>query len=208
MKLLRNPWVTSALVVVAIAMVGYQFLPRGGVNPRGFRAQPTPASAATPPASKPKAPPDARTGNSSVSSEGTAESDALPTRGIDREYASAHFANWVNSPRRDPFLLFDTARDQPMLNGATNSPVATWKLDGIWHQTGGQLAIINNRIYKEGDEVTPGYTLEKIEGNEVWFQGPNRKERLGFRELGRIPETNPTNQPPDATEPQKPGQGL
>jgi hypothetical protein len=57
--------------------------------------------------------------------------------------------------------------------------VIKWKLKGIWRQTGGRVAAINNGVYSEGDSID-GYKIEKIDGDQIWFQGPERLERLGF----------------------------
>jgi hypothetical protein len=90
------------------------------------------------------------------------------------------FKSWVSAPLRDPFLLLvPGVREPSLLNEETNSPVPTWKLKAIWNQTGSRLAVINRGVYREGDEIQ-GYRILKIEGDEVWFQGPTRRERLGF----------------------------
>src|ERR1041385_1402388 len=61
-----------------------------------------------------------------------------------------------------------------------DSPVHSWKLKGIFSQNGGEaMAVINQGIYRAGDEID-GYKIIRIDNDEVWFQGPRSKERLGF----------------------------
>ena len=60
------------------------------------------------------------------------------------------------------------------------SPVARWKLKGILSQNDSErVAIINQGNYHLGDEIQ-GYKIIRITGDEVWFQGPREKERLGL----------------------------
>jgi hypothetical protein len=63
------------------------------------------------------------------------------------------------------------------------SPIAKWKLNAIWDQTGSRLAVINNAVHQVGDEIA-GFKILRIESDEVWFQGPRRKERLGLQNRG------------------------
>jgi hypothetical protein len=69
------------------------------------------------------------------------------------------------------------------------SPVRHWKLKSIWRQTGSQLAAINSGVYTVGD-VIEGYRIERIESNQVWFNGPTGRESLSF-----------TNAPPGTNAP-------
>ncbi len=204
MKLLQNRWVTGLLVLVAAVVAAYQFIPAGGLHfSRSSPPQASASAAQSPARPGTKVTKQQDQAASTPSSEAAADSEGSIPRRIDRQYVESHFPFWVNSPLRDPFLLLDSSRDDQVAGGGTNSPVATWKLNGIWRQDLSQLAIINNHIYQEGDEVVQGYKLEKIEGDEVWFQGPNGKERLGFRKLGRFGDPNPTNRPPNLSQPRE-----
>ena len=123
----------------------------------------------------------------------------MPSQGVDAALVEQRFKAWVSAPARDPFLLLaSVAREPGLLSDETNSPVATWTLQGIWNQTDSRLVVINDRVWRVGDEIEPGYKLIRIEKDEVWFQGPYRNERLGFPEAKKIiPKTPPRKtQPP------------
>ena len=210
MNLLRNPMVTGALAVAAVAMVFYQF---GGA--KRFRSTPKAASSAAavaPPAlatqpglpgpnagvaSQPDGARSAPTGSNA-----SAETAQGPERSVDREYAATHYKAWVSeSRRRDPFLLIPpSAGDSGPSGTGTNSPVASWKLKAIWNQTGSRLAVINNHVYRVGDQIQ-GYKIFRIANDEVWFQGPDRKERLGFEPPPKAPAKSTANG-------HKPGTGV
>ena len=124
---------------------------------------------------------------------------AAPWRGpvIDREYVEARFAKWVVSPGRDPFLLLGAEpKEKELMEMFEPSPIAKWKLNAIWDQTGSRLAVINSAVHQVGDEIA-GFKIIRIESEEVWFQGPHRKERLGL--LNRGPAVLPNPNFPPAT---------
>jgi hypothetical protein len=185
MKLLRNPIVTGMLAVVALLVVGYQLFgaklfrsrpaaPKSSVAAATPAARPAPQRAPATTAPKPKSPaqPSATQTNP--------ESALLPGQEVDEAAAERGFKTWVAAPLRDPFLLFQVAAKSPGLFGAdTNSPVPSWTLNAIWNQTDSRLAVIEDRVYRVGD-VIEGYKLIRIEKDEVWFEGPNQNERLGF----------------------------
>lgn len=186
MKALRSPWVSGALVILAVAVFLYQFR-----QPRRAQPRPAPAQAPAPVARLPKIkvplPAVPAATNAAV----------LPALGIDRAYAESHLAEWADSPQRDPFFLIPVVSDKPVHQ--YTSPVPNWKLKGIWRQTGGRVAAINNRVYSEGESIE-GYKIERIEDDQVWFQGPERMERLGFEpdNLGKgssPPEARPGKPP-------------
>ena len=178
MKLLRNPIVTGVLAVIAVVVVYLQVAPQGRFSLGGAG---TPALALAPAAAPAPAPPAAPASAPAVSTVVAAEAYTAPSRAVDREFVELHFDGWVNWPQRDPFLILTP--DPPDLKNKdvdANSPVGSWKLKAIWAQTASRpLAVINHGVYREGDEIQ-GYKIIKIEGDEVWFQGPRRKERLGF----------------------------
>lgn len=185
MKLLRNPIVTGLLVVVAVGVVIYQV-----VLPQWQRSHPRRAVSVTALAEAlaqlpaPVLPPAIK-----------AETPVLPDAAINSAYAEARFSTWVESPRRDPFYLPDTGRQgKPKAGAEAPSPVAKWKLEAIWNQTGTRLAVINGGVYGVGDELE-GYKVLRIEGDEIWLEGPHRKERLGFEMRGPAILPDPTAGP-------------
>ena len=183
MSLLRNPWVTGLLAAAAIGVVGYQFLPQ-------LRSRaPAPAPPVSSPGSQVSSPPGLGPGTRDSRLETSRASAPMPAEapgpGMDRGFLENRFASWVNAPKRDPFLLVLPQVDHPH-QVATNSPVATWKLSGIWNQEGVRLAVINHRVYGEGDEIE-GYRVQKIVGDEVWFLGTNGVERLGVQQHRSTP---------------------
>ena len=216
MKFLRNPWVTGALGAVAVAVVLYQVLAPHWQRGASAAGQPS-APLAAAPASVPPARPAVGQGQaesnsrpSALGSPAVAGTNAAEPARIDRAYAELHFAGWVNAPKRDPFLLLGgETHGQEKANAETNSPLLHWKLKAIWNQTGSRLAVINHAVYREGDEIE-GYKIARIEGEEVWFQGPRRMERLGFEKRGPAAVTAPAAvgsnpQPSGSRESQPPG---
>jgi len=181
MKALNSPWVTGGLVVVAVAVVGYQLLSSGRGRGRTSHAQPA-APAPPPPAASAATPQNSAPTRFAPSK----QYPAAPSNAIDREYVALHFAKWAETGRRDPFLLHRPL-NQP--KGATNapSPVSKWKLRAIWRQTGSRVAAINNAIYKEGD-VIEGYKIIRIEDDVVWFQNPDSLDHLEFPRGAAAPE--------------------
>ena len=201
MRFLRNPIVSGLLAVAAVVVLIYQFT--GGAmarfKPAGITQRvlkefvsvttpisvaptPPPASTATPDQAVAEAPP--------------------PDTAIDRAYLEGRFAKWVAAPLRDPFLLFGGDKEKAKEDEEFASPISKWRLNGIWDQTGGKLAVINKRVHRIGDEIE-GYKIIRIEGDEVWFQGPKRKERLALEQRGPVVLPNPVfppagQAPPDA----------
>lgn len=179
MKILRNPIVSGLLAVAAIVILAYQFT--GGASSRYRPAGITQRVvnefiAATAPPTPPPAPAPSVTNQ-------LAEASLAPDATVDRAYLEARFAKWVVSPLRDPFLLFGGDKEKAKEDEDFASPISKWHLNGIWDQTGGKLAVINKRVHRVGDEIE-GYKILRIEGDEVWFQGPKRKERLALEKRG------------------------
>ncbi len=188
MKFLRNPIVTGILAVIAVLVVVYQFAgTKFNFHLSGTAARVVqtiaPAFVSAPPAPTP------------ATNKLPEVSAAGPSVDIDRGYLEARFAKWVAVPQRDPFLLFVTDKEKTKEEAEFASPIAKWKLQGIWDQTGGKLAVINKRVHRIGDEIE-GYTILRIEGDEVWFQGPKRKERLALERRGPAVVQNPVFLPP------------
>ena len=190
MKFLRNPIVTGILAVIAVLVVLYQIM---GSNFR-FHLGGTAARVVqtiAPSLAPPPPPPSPQTNS-------VAASPDAPEVDVDRGYLEARFAKWVAAPQRDPFLLFVTDKEKTKEEAEFASPLAKWKLQGIWDQTGGKLAVINKRVHRVGDEIE-GYTILRIEGDEVWFQGPKRKERLALERRGPAVVQNPVFMPAPST---------
>ena len=202
MKFLRNPWVTGALALIALAVVFYQvFAPQRSRRPAPVSPA-SPAAASMPPNavapagnSASPATPLQHSASPALASRGATGGLAeAPGPGMDRTYLESRFAGWINAPQRDPFLLVAPVPAQKILV-PTNSPVALWKLTGIWNQAGSRLAVINNKVYGEGDEIQ-GFRIQRIEGDEVWFNGTNGLERLGLQRHRSAVPPAPPNAPP------------
>jgi hypothetical protein len=165
MKALRNTWVTGGLCAIAAVVVVYQlFQPSLHRHwSSGTKKAASPAAPASNPVAPSRPPP--------------ALAALPPAARIETQYAQARMAEWINAPRRDPFLLLNPGPGKKA--SEKSSAVTRLKLQGIWRQTGGRFAAINNRIYGEGD-VIEGYRIERIDADQVWFAGPGRKERLLF----------------------------
>ncbi len=191
MKLLRNPVIVGILAVVAVVMVVYQVVgPKAVKALFGSKPAPAPAATTVPAAAKPAAPVAVAPRPMPVIPAATftnLEAALEPGLNIDTNVVEQKFSYWVRSPLRDPFLLLaPVVRDPGLLEEQTNSPVSSWVLQAIWNQTDTKLAVINEAVYAVGDIVAEGYKLIRIEMDEVWFQGPYRNERLGFREPKKI----------------------
>ena len=171
MKIFQNPWVGGGLAAVALAVVFYVvFLPRLWPAKR-TQTQQSRAMAMT----------NALKGATSVVAP-PPRTVPPPPMAIDRNYAQTRFASWIDAPPRDPFLIVSasTSTGPPAKTQLEISPVAMMKLKGIWRQTGGNLAAIDRGLYSEGDQIVAGYKLDRIDGEQVWIQGPEKKERLDF----------------------------
>jgi hypothetical protein len=183
MNFLRNPIVSGILAVIAVLVVAYQFT---GSNIH-FHLGGTAArvvSSIAPSLAPPPAPPPPATNQVPEAS------DPSSVQTIERAYLEGRFARWVAAPLRDPFLLFSADPKDKKEEEEFASPIAKWHLNCIWDQTGGKLAVINKRVWRVGDEIE-GYKILKIEGDEVWFQGPKRKERLALEKRGPAIVPNP-----------------
>jgi hypothetical protein len=186
-KFLRNPIVSGILAVVAVLVVAYQFTGSNIHFRLGGKAGQVVTAIAPALVAPPPSPPPAPV-------KPIAEESATADATIDRAYLEARFAKWVAAPLRDPFLLFSTDPKDKKDDEESASPISKWHLNGIWDQTGGKLAVINKRVHRIGDEIE-GYKIVKIEGDEVWFQGPKRKERLALEKKGPSILHNPVYLP-------------
>jgi hypothetical protein len=174
MKLLRNRWVTGLLSLGAIIVVFFQVFQ--GRSQRASTGSETASTVPRPP--NPEVKPLALLDTQPPKTAESAE------RAIDESYPQTRLKQWLDAPRRDPFFLEGPGVAQNV-NDQAPSAVLQWKLNGIWRQTGGRVAAINHHVYAEGDTISEGkpvqrYTILRIEGDQVWFEGPQGKERLGF----------------------------
>jgi hypothetical protein len=190
MRFFRNPIVTGVLTLIAVAMVFYRFvmpyLTSGSSVPPGMAGTAPPAN-----------PAHARAVAAATALRESMTEAANGWQGpsIDRDFVEGRFAKWVATPKRDPFLLMGVdPKDKEMQDLLEPSPIAKWKLNAIWDQTGSRLAVINNAVHQVGDEIA-GFKILRIESDEVWFQGPKRKERLGLQNRGPAFMPNPTFRP-------------
>jgi hypothetical protein len=183
MNALRNPVVVLALVAVALGIVIYNVTSSGRRSvPRAVAGTPSAAAAASSAAavSRSNAAPAIPTSARPTSVNAT---NTRPTRPMDQDYIVAHFGEWLESPRRDPFEVYM----HPRSGGGARTHVPTaaevLTLTAIWRQTGSRLAVINGMIVGEG-QVIQGFQVERVEGNMVWVRGTQGRERLEFRPLG------------------------
>jgi hypothetical protein len=167
MKMLRNRFVVPGLAFVAVAVVAYSFhAPRWktrvaakaatALAPTGKAATPV-AVVPTTPAPPPKV-------------------EAEASQPIDRAYAQSHFAQWLDTPARDPFQMHRIVQPkrQEVVRAADRL-----KLKAIWRQSGGSLAVVNDQVLAEGEEIQ-GFKIERIESEQVWVKGQGESERIGF----------------------------
>lgn len=105
-----------------------------------------------------------------------------PLKGIDTAYALEHLPEWINSPARDPFTLSPDLMLATAV-GPTNSPVASMRLRGVWRQTGGGYAVIDQTVVQAAD-VYRGLTVLRIEAGAVIFGSPQGPQRLEFPPQG------------------------
>jgi hypothetical protein len=187
-KALRSPWVTGVLVLVALAVIFFQVIKPQLDRRRPSRAKAPaaatkPVTAKTPPTpktSKTKSAPPPKQQLAVARQRTVLEDNTTALMPVDRQAAADKFPRWIEAPRRDPFLLVSLEDDG---TPGASSPIAQWRLSGIWNQTGSRVAAINSKVYTEG-ELVEGYKLEKIDADQVWLVVSNRLERLGIVYIG------------------------
>ena len=174
MNRLREPkWIVGLVgLVVVLAGAAYWFLIRPTAKHRLPLATGTNAAVAA---------------TAATASGTNANWPALP---IDIDAVQQGLARWTESPARDPFQVSEPI--VPEVAPTMPSPVSQFKLKAIWQQTGGRLAVINDRILQEG-EMIAGCKLERIETDRVWLQGPEKLESLIF---GQVPPPPPPPRQP------------
>jgi hypothetical protein len=212
MKLLRHPIVVGILAMIAVALVFKNAIwpmMRRSSSPQPARK---PATAVTPPLTTPftsalKATDQARSISKPVSNT-TAVADAglaaisttspAPrTMNAEAALLRTNSARWAESPLHDPFQVrhlrggaFGTNAYPPAMELLT--------LSAIWRQTGSTLAVINKRVFNQGDTILR-FTIQSIEVDRVWVDGPNGREAVDFKlEVPEEPYEQPPRNPDDA----------
>lgn len=163
MKLLRNPLTVAALAVLALGVVVWN-LARPLWTRYQTRAKAAPAAARKATRVTPAIP--------QVRPDAPAATSLTP---INLEVIQARLVEWIDSPLRDPFEAY--------LGGLRGTPgpraADLLALKAVWRQTGQRLAVINDAVVGEGDQVL-GFRIDRIEGDVVWVHGTNGTERLQF----------------------------
>lgn len=188
MKFLRNPIFVGALAALAIGAAAWNVF-----RPALARRQAARASG-------PPAPPAATQATPAGAMAGPSATNATPTRPIDLAHVSGRLLEWLQAPRRDPFEAFVPTALPPQ--GPRAADVLSIK--AIWRQTGVQLAVVNNQVLGEGDQILH-YRLERIEGDVLWVRGTNGAERVEYRSPGGTAAAPGPTSAPSPTSP-TPGQ--
>ena len=177
-KLLRNRFVVAGLVVVALASVFFSARKelRRALGSR-WAAFPKQVSPPLPAENPP-----------TVAMPAPSSTNSTPNRGttIRREIARSRQARWVEAPERDPFAIFaGVAVTRPDPKKALAIQVSA-----IWRQSGQQLAVINGRVVKEGDQAFD-HTVERIESSAVFLRNAaNAVARAEFPAFSEFAHTN------------------
>jgi hypothetical protein len=222
MKLLRSPIVVGLLAVVAVVLVLNSVMGNNSPVKRMFsRPAATSAKPAPKPAAKSVAAKPSKTVKSAAAKSAEAASPATASaiatvagkaagdlRPVDAATVRVSAAQWVETPRRDPF---QGRVDKKERTGPSASQVLTLK--AIWRQTDSTLAVINTRVMSEGEAIQ-GYTLDTIEVDRVWVEGPNGREPLEFKvpvpETATATSNGPENgpaEPPGESDDEREGEG-
>jgi hypothetical protein len=191
MKLLNNPIVVGALAVVAVGYTVWTIT--GSGRPRHTPRTPPPAAMNPAPTPTPTPSPATTTPPPTPSTPTTTTTTTASHRlqnPIKLAVIQTEARRWLESPRRDPFQILASRTDAPQGPSAAQ----LLSLRAIWRQTGSQLAILNEKILREGDQVL-GFAVETIEADGVWVRSTNGRERVSFRTptLPQPPTPNPTD---------------
>lgn len=178
MKLLRNPMAVGVLVVLAMAVIVYQFWPM--LRPRFVRSSPA-APPPAPPAATPSAP-----ARPAPRPTGTNALSQVSTSSLDIVVLEVNSARWAEAPRSDPFKVRFYVGPQ---NTNSRPAMELLTLNAVWQQSNDSpLAVINNHVFNEGDfivlkdrDVVLQYKVSAIEPDRVWVDGPNGREPVRFK---------------------------
>jgi len=189
--------VVTILFLVAVGTVVYSFaggrFRRRGASPvsKGMWGSssdlpPAPTASAPAPAPTPAATPAANAAPGGADT-ASATNSIVP---IDLAAVRAQFPNWIAGPQRDPFHTVVPAA--PRQEGPR--AVDLLSVRGIWRQSGGRFAVLNNTVLTEGENIA-SFRVEKIEASAVWVRGSNGLEQLTFQ-VGAPPPPPPERNPP------------
>jgi len=164
MKFLQNKVTVSILALGALVLVLAQFGLFGKIGSLTSPAATSPDTAST----------ETAAGKPQASTASTASlKPSRPDRPLDLDRMKQRISRWVKTPQRDPFQFFTRHQDAPRAADLLT-------LSAIWHQTGSQLAVINQKVLEEGDQIQ-SFQLERIEGERVWVRGPGGLEPLDLK---------------------------
>jgi hypothetical protein len=223
MKLLNNPIVVGILAVLALALVFMNVVwpmlrkaPQSAKQP----AAPTPPLT-TPFTSAMRATDQARDIASQFSNSTAAANAALAMASaapspssvnIESATPRTNLMRWTGTPQRDPFQIRHLRKTASETN-AYPPAMQLLTLGGIWRQPGGTLAVINKRVFNEGDTIHINrrlagegdtilrFTIKNIDADRVWVEGPNGREAVDFKVDLLDPPKVPEDAPPGAPKP-------
>ena len=179
MKLLRNPWIVALLGLGAVVYIVSQVFHPGGIG-------------ASPPSASPP-PPAAVAGIPAALAATNNAPQPVPILNIDLDYVRTHFANWITSTQRDPFLQARAVA--PISTNALMRQLTQMKLKAIWRQGDVGMVAINDGIYRSGDDIE-GCHIERVESNGVWLTFNGQREFLFFGGQSLVTTNAPPTAPP------------
>lgn len=166
MKLLQNPWVVGTLAVAGLGVVAFN------IGKPIYQRRARQSAPATAPA-KPGTP----AAGTAPAAKAAATPASVPAgKPVDRVHLANRMRDWVQAAPTDPFA--------PPAHPVAEAPkgpraVDVLKLQGIWRQTGGMVAVINRQPLTEGETVA-GFTVHRIEADQVLVTGPHGLEEIHF----------------------------
>jgi hypothetical protein len=183
MKLFNNPFVVGGLALLALGLVARSLLPAFN---RGAPSKPSAKQTAKPAQAKPAAAKTAaaKTGSTAVNGASARETSSAPAArpavelappvySVDAQQVEISLAKWMSAPKRDPFQVTVGENAPPRAEEVL-------ELTAVWRQSGSHLAVVNGKIVGEGEAIE-GFTIETIDENHLWLQGPRGAESLRFR---------------------------
>jgi hypothetical protein len=162
-----KPAVPIAGLAVALAALGAAYFGLGWGKPSARSAR----AAAANPAARPATETAAKAPASAA-----AAAESRPVARIDAAFVRNRWPQWLNAPARDPFQAILPAAAR---KAAPESPVSRFQLLATWLQTGRRLAVIDKKVYGEGDQLAD-YRILTIAPGEVLVQGETKTERITF----------------------------
>jgi len=99
-----------------------------------------------------------------------------PAARLDTALIRSRWPNWLHTPPRDPFRLLLPRTSQ---QAVPDSPISRFQLQATWLQTGSRLAVIDRRVYAEG-EMLAEYRIVSIKADAVLVQGRENREEITF----------------------------